>query len=586
MGIEPAVCHINEGHSAFLCLERIAHFMEKADVSYPTAREVVQASNVFTTHTPVPAGNERFDPELVRRYLEPMLPRLGLGWGEVAALGRENPEDQNEAFCMTVLALKLAAHCNGVARLHGATSRRMWQNLWPTLPVEQVPIGHVTNGVHTLGWLSHDMESLFARYLGPRFRENPTAFELFKRIDEIPDSEVWRTHERRRERLVGFVRKRLLERGQERGAPQTEMALAEEALDPEALTIGFARRFATYKRGTLLFSDLDRLDRILNHAERPIQLLFAGKSHPHDEPGKALIREIVHHSKDPRFQGKIVFIEDYDIAVARYLVNGVDVWLNTPRRPLEASGTSGMKAAVAGALNASILDGWWDEAYTPEVGWAIGNREIYEDPNQQDFVESQALYDLLEQEIVPLFYTRGRDGLPRGWIRKMKASMRELGSFYNTNRMLVDYVETMYVPAAEKYAALAAQGQERAEALAKWKARLEREWPMVKVERVETDKDEGVVGGCLNVRATVHLGALAPEDVSVELYHGALDPDGRIEEGQVTPMEPDESQGGGIPYSGCLPCGHSGRFGFAVRVMPRHEDLCHPYLPGIIHWAE
>ncbi|MBN1257089.1 MAG: alpha-glucan family phosphorylase, partial [Planctomycetes bacterium] len=571
---------------AFLALERIARLMQKNGLSYNEAKEMVWASNVFTTHTPVPAGNERFDPELVRRYMEPYLSSFGLDWNTLLAMGREDPGDNEEAFCMTVLALKLAAHCNGVARLHGEVSREMWKVLWPTVPTHEIPIGHVTNGIHTLGWSSHDMRGLFDRYLGPQLVDEPTKFELFKKIENIPDSELWRTHERRRERLVSFVRKRLVDRGRRRGAPQRELLLAEEVLDPEALTIGFARRFATYKRGTLLFFDTARLEKILNNTERPVQLLFAGKSHPHDLPGKALIREIVHYSREPRFQGKIVFIEDYDIAVGRYLTQGVDVWLNTPRRPLEASGTSGMKAAVSGALNASILDGWWDEAYTPDVGWAIGNREVYEDPGVQDWVESQALYDLIEQEIVPMFYTRGRTGLPREWIKKMKASMSQLGAFFNTNRMLEDYTRDLYIPAAEKANILSADSMSRAKELAAWKSKLEREWALVTVRKVEVEGEDRVVGTEIKVKAQVQLGGLSTEDVSVELYYGSMDSKGECSSGSTSPMQPGQAVDGTIPYEGSIPCERSGRFGFAVRVLPRHRDLCHPYLPGMICWAK
>jgi starch phosphorylase len=586
VGIEPAVCHINEGHSAFLALERIAHTMETEGVGYAEAIELVRASNVFTTHTPVPAGNERFDPDLAHRYLEPIIRRLGLSWDQVLALGRENPADQNEAFCMTVLALKLSAHCNGVAKLHGKVSRQMWKEIWPGVPTDEVPIGHVTNGIHTRGWLSHDIHALFDRYLGPAFREKPTDLEVFERVESIPDSELWRTHERRRERLVSFVRRRFIERSRQRGAAQRELAMAEEVLDPEALTIGFARRFATYKRGTLLFHDADRLDRILNNPDRPVQLLFAGKSHPHDEPGKALIRELVHRSREDRFRGKIVFIEDYDMAVARYLTQGVDVWLNTPRRPLEASGTSGMKAAVNGALNCSILDGWWDEGYSPEVGWAIGNREEYDDPGLQDWIESQALYELLETEIAPLFYTRGRDGLPRGWIRKMKDSMRILGAAFNTSRMLLDYSQSMYLPAMQKHADLGADGLARASALAKWRNKIDREWPLVAVKSVESPEDDLQVGDRLIVTAQVQLGALTTEDVKVELYYGQVDSQGNFEEAHIEPMAPGEAADGVTPYSGHIPCERSGRFGMAVRILPHHPDLCHSMLPGLIHWAE
>lgn len=585
MGIEPSVCHMNEGHSAFLIFERLAKHMREDGLSFAEASELVYASNVFTTHTPVPAGNERFDPALLQKYLQPYLGAMKLSWDECLALGREVPSNHQEPFCMTVLALKLAAHSNGVAKLHGDVSRDMWKSLWPTLPAQEVPIGHVTNGIHSRGWLSHDMHSLFDRYLGPNFVEEPTDFEVFKRIDDIPDAEIWRTHERRRERLVAFARHRMVKRLRERGAPPREIALAEEVLDPEALTIGFARRFATYKRGTLLFTDPERLVRLLSIQNRPVQLIFAGKSHPHDEPGKALIRELVHQSRQDKFLRKIVFIEDYDITVARYLTQGVDVWLNTPRRPLEASGTSGMKAAVNGVLNCSILDGWWDEGYTPDVGWAIGNREIYSDPVQQDRVESNALYELLEQDIIPLFFQRGKDGLPREWIRRMKASMRDLGAFFNTGRMLMEYWEKLYSGANAKYHDLAANGATRARQLAAWKKRVAHEWGSVSVVSVHADTADMAVGQCLKVHATVALGGLSPNDVDVQLYSGVVHSDGHLDNPSMTPMRLTGSPNGQHAYEGCIDCGISGRFGFTIRILPKNADLCHQYLSGIIRWA-
>ena len=586
MGLEPTVCHINEGHSAFLVFERIARYMETQKVTFEEARLLVWSSNVFTTHTPVSAGNERFDPGLVQRYLAPHLPRLGIGWDECFDLGREILDDGAHVFCMTVLALKLSAHCNAVAKLHGTTSRKMWSNLWPTVPDGEIPIGHVTNGIHTHSWISHDIRALFLRYLGPRFIEDPTAFDLFERINEIPASELWRNHERRRERLVAFVRQRTMDRLSQRGRPPWEIALARELLDPEALTIGFARRFATYKRGTLLFSDPDRLSALLNDPDRPVQLIFAGKSHPHDLPGKALIREIVEYSKDERFRGKIVFVEDYDIAVARYLTRGCDVWLNTPRRPLEASGTSGMKAALNGALNISTLDGWWDEAYSADVGWAIGDRGSYNEPDEQDAVDSRELYNLLQRQVVPLFYDRSRDGLPRGWIEMMKASMSMLGAFFNTGRMLEAYTRQYYLPAWRKGRDLAVDEMARTRDLVRWTEKLHRQWPQISIGAVKSSAEETTVGSRLSVQARVNLSGLNPNDVSVELYYGAVDNSGVLAKGQAQVMTPGVSTSGEVNYVGDIPCERSGRFGFAVRVLPRHDDLCHPYMPGVIRWAE
>ncbi|MFY9727216.1 MAG: alpha-glucan family phosphorylase, partial [Bryobacteraceae bacterium] len=365
LGLEPTVYHMNEGHSAFLSLERVRRLMERDSLSFAEAREVACAGLVFTTHTPVPAGHDYFSPGLLDRYLGEYVTSLGLSRAEFYGLGRQNPANDSEEFCMTVLALRMAASSNGVSQLHGAVSRKMWKSLWPGVPEDEIPIGSVTNGVHLRSWISAEMNQLYDRYLSPKWREEHADTELWKRAETIPAAELWRTHERRRERLVGFARRRLRVQLERRGAPQAEIDAGEEALDPDALTIGFARRFATYKRATLLLRDPDRLARILNNPQRPVQIVFAGKAHPRDDAGKVFIQQIVKLAQRPEFRRHIVFLEDYDPAVARSLVQGADVWLNTPLRPQEASGTSGMKALANGGLNLSILDGWWDEAWHP-----------------------------------------------------------------------------------------------------------------------------------------------------------------------------------------------------------------------------
>ena len=419
-----------------------------------TVAEALQAlwkTNIFTTHTPVPAGNERFPIELMEKYFRKGVEEAGVSWKEFLALGRENPEDQEEHFCMTVLALKVSAYNNGVSRLHGEISQEMWKNLWPGLPVAEVPITSVTNGVHPRTWISNNKLELLDRYFGPRFYEEPMVKEVWDRIDRISDEELWRSHERRRERLVVFARDRVRQMMKRNGVHESQLFKAEDALSPSNLTISFARRFATYKRGNLLLRDPERLIRLLSDNDRPIQLIFAGKAHPHDIPGKELIKELVHFSRKPEIFSRIVFLEDYDMTMSRYLTSGSDLWLNTPRRPLEASGTSGMKAGMNGVLNCSVLDGWWAEAYAPEYGWAIGKGESYEDEELQDDIESKALYDLLEREVIPLFYNRGRDGLPRGWIKMMKASIREIGKQLSSHRMLIEYANKFYLPALENY---------------------------------------------------------------------------------------------------------------------------------------
>jgi hypothetical protein len=385
---------MNEGHSAFCGLERIRLLMEEHHLDFATAREAVTAGTVFTTHTPVPAGNDVFAPQLIEQYLGHLLSQFKISSQELLGLGRQNPADHAEPFCMTVLAVRLANVSNGVSALHGKVSRKMWKAIWPEVPEAEVPITHITNGVHTPSWVSPDLTQLYDRYLGPQWSERPAEADVWKRVDHIPDAELWRTHERRRERLVAFARQRLKRSLTNRGAPPSEVVRAEEALDPEALTIGFARRFATYKRGTLLFRNLDRLTALITSKDRPVQIIFSGKAHPRDHGGKELIAEILHVARRPELRRNIVFLEDYDMSVARYLVQGVDVWLNNPRRPLEASGTSGMKVACNGGLNMSILDGWWEEGYDKSNGWAIGAGEEYTDLTYQDDVESRAIYDL------------------------------------------------------------------------------------------------------------------------------------------------------------------------------------------------
>jgi len=485
-----------------------------------------------------------------------------------------------------VLAIRLSNVTNGVSKLHGGVSRKMWKNIWPSLPDGEVPITSITNGIHTMTWVSTDMRQLFDRYLGTGWGERPED-QAWKRVESIPDAELWRTHERRRERLVGFARTRLKRQMKFRGAPPAEIARAEEVLDPEALTIGFARRFATYKRGNLLFRNLERLSAIINNKDRPVQIVYAGKAHPRDHGGKELIAEILQFARRPEFRRRVVFLEDYDMNVARYLVQGVDIWLNNPRRPLEASGTSGMKAAANGGLNLSILDGWWCEGYDGQNGYAIGAGEEYTDLTYQDDVESRAIYDLLEQEIVPLFYTRSTDGLPRGWIRAMKRSMGTLCPVYNTGRMVAEYMKKCYAPSGQRYLRLSADNLKRARALADWRRGLARGWPQVKVLAVESDgADPMHVGGELRVKARVGLGGFKPDDVEVQLFHGLVDSLGEIPNpGTVTMSSNGTPEGGAWPFLGTIPCRTSGQHGYAVRVLPRNGDLSNPYEPGLVCWG-
>ncbi|MBP1636869.1 MAG: alpha-glucan phosphorylase [Acidobacteria bacterium] len=585
--MHPRVFHANEGHSAFLALERVRSVMAEGSLAFPEAMEVVAASGVFTTHTPVSAGIDRFPPDMMEKYFGAFRQELGLSREAFLDLGRVHPGRADEWFNMAVLAIRASDRVNGVSRLHGRVSREMWQQVWPDVPLDEIPISHITNGVHPQTWISEDMRTLYDRYLGPRWAEEPGDTRVWKRGEQIPGEELWRTHERRRERLVAFTRRRLAVQLRHRGAGRGEIAEAAEVLDPEALTIGFARRFATYKRATLLLRDPARLEHILNAPGRPVQILFAGKAHPRDDEGKEFIRQLIQAARKPEFRHRIVFLEDYDQVVARYLVQGVDVWLNTPRRPLEASGTSGMKAAFNGALNISILDGWWDEGYSEETGWAIGRGEDYTDLDYQDRVEANALYDLLESDVVSLFYHRGADNLPRGWIAMMQSAMGALCPVFNTNRMVHQYVLEAYRPAAERRARLEKDGCRRARALAKWKDRVRRAWPEVRVTRVEVGLSAHIsVGDDFEVRAWVTTGGLSALDLRVEAYHGRMNESRDIIEAQTAAMAPtgQVSPDGGL-FATKIPCPTSGTIGVTVRVVPHHEDLAGAHETKLIAWA-
>jgi starch phosphorylase len=590
MGFSPTVCHMNEGHSAFLAIERIGRVMRERKVAFDVASEANSAGNIFTTHTPVPAGNDAFDPALVRRYLEPYRQALGLTEAELLGLGRIDTRDQTTPFSMPVLAFRTSDNYNGVSALHGEVSRKMWQGLWPDLPTHEIPIESITNGVHTASWVAHEMGALFTRYLGPRWAEVPDDPELWERAYQIPDAELWQVHEHRRHRLVQHARRWLRSAAERRGAGRDELDLADEVLDPQALTIGFARRFATYKRATLLFRDLERVKRLLSDPQRPVQLVFAGKAHPQDRGGKELIRSIILASRDLGMRGRVVFLEDYDISIARTLVSGVDVWLNTPRRPLEASGTSGMKAASNGGLNVSVVDGWFAEAWTDhgwEIGWAVGRGEEYADASG-DAREAELLYDLLEREVVPLFFAReGLGRLPRGWIERMKHAIAKLVPRYNTARMVREYTRRFYVPGVKLSRRLTDGDLAAAKSLTAWKSRVRDAWTDVAVREVRLEsRDEVAVGELVRVSALVQLGKLSPTDVAVELYHGPTAGGHEIHKGSIVRMKPGErATDGQWQFSGEIKTGESGAHAFAARVVPYNEAMTHPYETSLIRWA-
>ncbi|HNX74982.1 MAG TPA: alpha-glucan family phosphorylase [Candidatus Rifleibacterium sp.] len=586
LDLHPCVYHMNEGHSAFLALERIAVAMERHQMTFREALELTRSGNVFTTHTPVPAGIDVFSRDLMDKYFSQYYSKLGISWQEFLDLGWQAATPKGDGFSMAVCALNLCGEANGVSKLHGDVSRKMWGNLYPDVPFQEIPIKSITNGVHTRSYASQEMSALFDRYLGPRWVMNPGDQTVWEKIDMIPMEELWRTHERRRERLVAFARSRLEKQLKARNAPPSEIARAQEVLNPEYLTIGFARRFATYKRATLLFKDKERLIRILTNKDRPIQIIVAGKAHPKDEPGKNYIKDIVKESNDERLRRHIVFIEDYDVVVARYLVQGVDVWLNNPRRPQEASGTSGMKAAVNGVLNLSILDGWWDEAYTPGIGWAIGTREEFENTDYQDEVEANSLYELLEKEVAPTFYDHSSDNLPRHWITMMKQCMKEINPVFNTNRMVAEYAERFYVPADRRYRDLSANDRQRARQLASWLDNVRASWANIRIEEIDANGSNAHrVGEVLDVRVKVHLANLKAADVLVQAFYGKLVSDGDLSQGDIVDLQLIKQTGSTAEFKGGIALGSSGKMGLAIRVMPAHPDLVHPLLTGHILWA-
>ncbi len=581
MGLTPVVRHINEGHSGFLIVEMLAHLIETG-LSFAEAREMVTAGNVFTTHTPVPAGNEEFEPGLVLRYLRPYLDRVGLTNDAFLGYGSH---PGSSAFSMTVFALNFSRKANGVSRLHGEVSRQIWKDVWPRLPESEVPIGHVTNGVHEKTWLSGELTRLIQRYVGSISPVNPMAEKFWEKIDRIPDSELWRAHERLRARLVGYARRRWEEQLEEmgiRGLPHQNLTV----LNPDALTIGFARRFATYKRASLLFHDMERLTSLLNNSETPIQVIFAGKAHPHDNGGKNLIREVFHACLSRELYGKIVYLSDYSMDMARHMIQGVDIWLNTPRIPMEASGTSGMKAAMNGVPHCSVLDGWWAEGYSPGRGWAIGNGETYDDQTLQDRIEAKALYDLLENMIAPLFHNRVNGGIPTGWTSVMKESMKMALSDFNTNRMAAEYTEHYYIPALAFSRSIEAGNMDGVRELANWKEAVREKWNQISIEEVLADDlaDTMTVGDEISITARLRAPGLSADDLSVETQFGHATGDGWLTSRNSTRLEYTGEENGTLNFTGKVVCGEAGRFGFTVRVLPAHRKYGKVVEPGLVHW--
>jgi starch phosphorylase len=583
LGIEAQVFHTNEGHAGFLGLERIRRLMTDQGLGFAEAVEAVRGGTVFTTHTPVPAGIDRFTREQMATFFGAWCAEVGVTLDELMAIGHRTGDLPEERFNMAVMGLRLASRSNAVAKLHGAVSREMFADLWPDVPVEEVPIGAITNGVHAATWVAPEIADVLSRHVLPEWHE--AGPDRWARILDARDDDLWRAKAIGRERMVAFVRRRLRESFRRRGFSPSDLAWCDDVLDPSALTIGFARRFATYKRATLLLQQPERLQALLGNSHRPVQFVFAGKSHPADDSGKSMIQEIVRFASDLGIRHRFVYLEDYDIAVARALYQGADVWLNTPRRPMEACGTSGMKAALNGSLNCSVLDGWWDECFDGSNGWAITSAEAVEDTERRDETEAHGLFELLERQIVPLFYDR-RGATPTGWLAMVKHALASLGPQVTASRQVRDYATDLYEPAAAHDALLRADGCVPAKDLAAWKARVLAAWDGVHVDAVDASAEPVEVGSASTVTATVSLGSLGVDDVEVQLVRGTVTGDEQLTDIELVAMAPagsvDDTH---LRFEGTFTNERAGRVGVTVRVVPSHPLLATSVDLGRIAWA-
>ncbi|MDZ7696798.1 MAG: alpha-glucan family phosphorylase [Deltaproteobacteria bacterium] len=586
MGFYPKVCHMNEGHSSFSSIERLALTMKTHQVDLKTALEIVPRTTIFTTHTPVAAAHDEFPAKMVRPYLEPFQNTVGTTVEEMLKWGQGEENGPESDFSMFTLGLHMAQYCNGVSRLHGEVARKMWSHLWPNRPDEETPISYVTNGVHIPSFISREFANLFDRYLGAEWVMGSMRRENIERIDDIYDEELWRSHEVNRSRLVRVCRDRMKKQYTRRNAPESVLREAESVLDPTILTVGFARRFTPYKRGALILRDTERLEAMINYHKHPVQFVFAGKAHPQDREGKELIRRLVDFGRKPSVRHRFIFLEDYDMRLARILVQGADVWLNTPRRPFEACGTSGMKAAVNGVLNVSILDGWWCEGYSKERGWAIGHGETYADTEYQDAVESEALYNVLENNIIPCFYDRRSTERPSAWVEMMKASIKMAMADFCSLRMADEYEQRFYLRAAKAAGQLIENKARAALELAEQRERLLSCWKDVQIEHPAREKRGPFhVGDTFRATAVVTLGRLMPDEVEVELYYGPLKGIDMLKTIATESMAVEEDLRDGKFRYGCtLTCRQSGRYGLTARVVPKGDDRI-KFTPKLVTWA-
>ncbi len=586
LNINPSVYHLNEGHSAFMLFEYLDDLISNKGLKREEALEMVRGTTLFTTHTPVPAGNERFDCSLIKKYLNPYMGKLDYSESDFLALGRVNPDNYQEEFCMTVLALKLCGHFNGVSKLHGKVSRAMWKYLFKDISEQDVPISSITNGIHTPTWLSPILHEKAIRYAILNKGVSKISEDISENIEFLPDEELWDIQEEKRANLVDFARVQLANQFRARGACNNDIFKASKVLDSKALTIGFARRFASYKRGGLIFNNPSRLSKILNNKDYPVQIVIAGKAHPADDNGKNIIKSIISIVSKDEFRDKIVFLENYDIEIAKHMLQGVDLWLNNPIKPMEASGTSGMKAAVNGALNFSVLDGWWDEAHDGTTGWAIGKGEVYENREIGNKIESELLYSTLERAIIPAFYNRDSNGVPTEWVSKMKNSIKKLGNEFSSQRMLKEYTDTYYIPCKHLHESFVENNYNGVREVSVWLSSLRRKWNEINIKSMISG-DNSIVykGKNLNVIAEIELGTIEEQDIVVECVYGKVDNFKEdISDGKIVELRFKEKKDNLSVFCGEIPCNVGGKFAYTVRVVPFHKYLAGEFIPGLIKW--
>ncbi len=582
---KPKVYHMNEGHSSFLTLELIKNIMEEKQISFEMAKEIATVQTVFTTHTPVPAGNDIFDISLIDKYFNGFWDKLGITREEFLKLGMPG-NDLEPGFNMGILALKIAGKKNGVSKLHGEVSRELFSDVWPNIAEDESPITHVTNGIHTCTWLAPNIKELYNEYLPPYWQDNIQLDSTWEKIDNIPNEKLWNAHIERKEKLIKMIKQNVTERYVKSGVGYDEIAEIVNTLNPKALTIGFARRFATYKRATLIFKDIARLTQILNDENRPVQIVFAGKAHPADKEGQDLIKYIHEISLMPQFKGKIFILENYNIGISRYLISGVDVWLNNPRRPLEASGTSGEKASVNGVVNFSVLDGWWCEGYTGTNGWTIGTNARYESYEEQDKADSNSLYHTLENKIIPAYYNQDKDGISKEWMTYMKNSIKTTGGKYSTARMVSDYVNLLYMPLSD----LRKEHFENLEEVSdftKWKKNVKENWDKISlVQDRNVDNAKLVAGTQITVSCEVYLPNINEESADIQVYFGQFLDDGTVKNVYTETMNKidENKEEHKYTYEAVLELKNGGNFGYTFRVMPKHPMLVDSENLNLVKW--